>query len=309
MTEATLEAQEQAANSGCVLFPLRDWTILSITGPDRHSFLHCFCTNDIKGMAADSVCEAFITNVKGRILAHVLVLNEPEQLTLLAAPGLADALLKHLQIYLIGLDAELRDVSASTVLTCLVGPQSEEIATSLTGSGVRSLRYDFLGRPTQIVLADQEHIAAMQKLESLDGVTLGGNGGFEVLRIAAQFPLSGKDVTEENLAQEAARTTQAINFRKGCYLGQEPIARLDAMGHTNKELRCLRCDGSLEVELPCDVQFGGQSVGKLTSLAYSARHNETIGLAMLQTRATASGTEVTVGADGQHHMQVVSRSP
>ncbi|MCA8991664.1 MAG: hypothetical protein KDA88_06780 [Planctomycetaceae bacterium] len=114
MTEATLEAQEQAANSGCVLFPLRDWTILSITGPDRHSFLHCFCTNDIKGMAADSVCEAFITNVKGRILAHVLVLNEPEQLTLLAAPGLADALLKHLQIYLIGLDAELRDVSAST---------------------------------------------------------------------------------------------------------------------------------------------------------------------------------------------------
>ncbi|MCA9031240.1 MAG: hypothetical protein KDA66_10550 [Planctomycetaceae bacterium] len=309
MTEATLEVQEQAALSGCVVFPLRDWTILSITGPERHSFLHSFCTNDIKGMAADFVCEAFVTNVKGRILAHVLVFNEPERLTLLAAPGLADALLKHLQIYLVGLDAELRDVSANTALTCLVGPQSNDIAASLAGSGVRSLRYDFLGHPTQIVLGDQEHLAAVQQLKSHAEVTLGGNDGFEVLRIAAQFPLSGKDVSEENLAQEAARTTQAINFRKGCYLGQEPIARLDAMGHTNKELRCLRCAGALEVELPCDIQFGGQSVGKLTSLAYSARHNETIGLAMLQTRATASGTEVTVGADGQHHMQVVSRSP
>ncbi|MEZ5943285.1 MAG: glycine cleavage T C-terminal barrel domain-containing protein [Planctomycetaceae bacterium] len=309
MTEATLETQEQAAESGCVLFPLRDWTILSITGPERHSFLHSFCTNDIKGMAAGAVCEAFITNVKGRILTHVLVLNEPEQLTLLAAPGLADSLLKHLQIYLIGLEAELRDVSASTAVTCLVGPQSEEIAESLADSEVHVSRYDFLGHPTQIVVVDREQFAAVQQLESFDGVTLGNDSGFEVLRIAAGFPLSGRDVTEENLAQEAARTAQAINFRKGCYLGQEPIARLDAMGHTNKELRCLSCDGSLEIELPCEVHFDGQTVGKLTSLAYSAQRNETVGLAMLQTRATAPGTEVTIGADGKHHMQVVSRSP
>ncbi len=75
------------------------------------------------------------------------------------------------------------------------------------------------------------------------GAQPAGAAVWSALRIEAGLPIWGIDLTDENLAQEAGRTASAISFTKGCYLGQEPIARLDAMGHVNRELRSLRITG------------------------------------------------------------------
>jgi hypothetical protein len=128
------------------------------------------------------------------------------------------------------------------------------------------------------------------------GIVPAGAAVFEALRIEAGFPRYGVDITDDNIAQEAGRTRQAISFTKGCYLGQEPIARLDAMGHVNRELRGVRlADGP--VPLPMSAVFdegGGQQVGTITSAALSYADNKPVALAMLKTHATRPGTNVQV---------------
>src|SRR5690606_23992581 len=100
------------------------------------------------------------------------------------------------------------------------------------------------------------------------GVSLGSRAEFEALRIDAGFPQYGIDLSEENIAQEAGRTAQAISFTKGCYLGQEPIARLDAMGHTNRQRCRLLVEGdSVPPRGAAVQQRDGTDAGRITSAA------------------------------------------
>src|SRR5262249_28188768 len=91
-------------------------------------------------------------------------------------------------------------------------------------------------RPLHGVLAKADQIAD-SGLGTMRGVVAGSIADWEALRIEAGFPSYGVDITEDNLPQEVGRTSRCVSFNKGCYLGQEPIARLDSMGHTNRELR------------------------------------------------------------------------
>ena len=127
-------------------------------------------------------------------------------------------------------------------------------------------------------------------------VTPAGGAVFEALRIEAGFPLYGVDISEDNIAQEAGRTKQAISFTKGCYLGQEPIARLDAMGHVNRELRGMRlAEGPVpRGQTPVFDESGAQQVGTITSAAMSYADNKPVALAMLRAQATRPGTSVRV---------------
>jgi folate-binding protein YgfZ len=117
------------------------------------------------------------------------------------------------------------------------------------------------------------------------------------LRIEAGLPIYGVDLTDDNLAQEAGRTGTAISFTKGCYLGQEPIARLDAMGHVNRELRSLRLSTS-DVPLQGAAVFsdaaGAAPVGTATASAFSFGTNCAVALALLRSSVSAPGTQIFV---------------
>ncbi|MFN0199033.1 MAG: YgfZ/GcvT domain-containing protein [Planctomycetaceae bacterium] len=288
-------------------FPLDRRSQIEITGNDRAKFLHNFCTQEIKNLAPGKSCEAFITSVKGRILGHIFVFATENSLWIDTVPDQESPLIAHLDKYLISEDVtfhprtvEWSEIYLTGVITSTL-QKDEHHATQWQGIDVVVRRVDWFGEPG--LLLDVAVADASKFRESLEsqGIARGTPDEFEARRIHAGLPHYGIDLTEENLAQEAGRTATAISFKKGCYLGQEPIARIDALGHVNRELRSLEIDTKNvpPTGTPVLSEPDGKEIGRITSSAYSAEDQKTYALAILQSRFTSPGTTVRVAtADG-----------
>lgn len=290
----------EAAIHGTVVIPLVGRTHLEINGADRASFLHNFCTNHIKGLASGQGCEAFITNVKGRILGHVMIYAGTESLFIETVPGQAASLLNHLDKYIITEDVQLADrsedwsqiyVSGAGVEALLQSSLSPGITQS--GPGICQIacgtgflrRFAFGSSPGWSLAGPAAQVKDWESDLLSRGAKLGTEEVFEQLRIEVGFPLYGVDITEDNLAQEANRTRQAISFNKGCYLGQEPIARLDSMGHVNRSLCQVVIHRADSLTAGSDVFASPDSVeasGHVTSAAVWPLTGQSLGLGLLR---------------------------
>ena len=287
-------------------------TQIEITGADRASFLHNFCTNHIKGLAVGQGCEAIVTNIKGRILFYVLVFAGPESLWMEAEPGQAGALLAHLERYLITEDVQLIDrsgeftqlyLSGSSAETCLAQALGRDLATlpspgQIVAQGVLVRRFSFGSAPGFSLVGAPSEIDAWSTKLLADGAIEGSAEWFEALRIEAGFPKHGVDLTEDHLAQEANRTKLAISFTKGCYLGQEPIARIDALGHVNRLLCGVISDDPTEIPAGTEVFSKPEATtpsGTLTSTAIWPATGLAIGLGMLRREISLGGTACFLG--------------
>jgi folate-binding protein YgfZ len=320
--------EARAARESAALFDLCGWTQIELSGADRKSFLHNFCTNDINALSPGTGCEAFLTNIKGRILGHILVSAGTDELRLVSVPGAAAGILSHLDRYLISEDAELRDLTPETATLSLTGPLASGILSHLfdvrpddlemlsrtraslsrhsteerSGRGaeemeVEIVRVPLAPQPAFLLSVRADSVADLWQLLTDSNATPAGSEVFNALRIAAGFPLCGVDISEENIAQEAGRTRQAISFTKGCYLGQEPIARLDALGHVNRLLCHMRL-GPLE-PIPTRGttvldESGDQEIGSITSTAIDYPAGDVVALAMLKAAFTAADTPVSI---------------
>lgn len=237
------------------VYDLSDRTQIELTGTDRIKFLNGFSTNDIKSLQAGDGCEAFLTNVKGRVLAHVFVFATANSLWIDTIPGQETVIINHLDRYLIREDVQLNGRSQERGELFLTGPVAAQLLMldpelppfgSVTreafGVPLEIRRADILGSPGFLLSIPRSVVQSTRQSLLTIGCLAGSAEEFETRRIEAGFPYQGRDISDENLAQEVARTRQCISFTKGCYLGQEPIARLDAMGHTNRELRRILFD-------------------------------------------------------------------
>jgi folate-binding protein YgfZ len=110
--------------------------------------------------------------------------------------------------------------------------------------------------------------------------------------LEAGWPWYGVDITEDNLPQEVNRNEQAISFTKGCYLGQETVARIDALGHVNRRLAGLRFDADDLPRPGLELRIDGKGVGTVTSAAWSPRWDRPIALALLRQKPSAVGTRL-----------------
>ena len=278
---------------------------LLISGRDRVRFLHNFCTADIRGLSAGRATEAFFTDARGRIFAHgyVLVLQDHLQVWLLADDP--QRLLKHLDRYIISDDVtlsapadcesfvvsadELRTLPGlSSVTPGCCGPVAE-------GQGhAAGLCVAWSGRTIAVFCGEAHITAPLRHAPDLQSRLL-TSATFNQLRISEGFPMIGVDLSIDHLAPEANRNAQAICYTKGCYLGQEPIARIDALGHVNRTLRRLRLTGLASAagesggdhEAAADVAVGtellladGTVAGTLTSAAVT--RDDAYGLAVLR---------------------------
>ncbi|TWT51569.1 tRNA-modifying protein YgfZ [Thalassoglobus neptunius] len=289
-------------------FNLSGWTQVLLSGPDCKSFLQSFCTNEISKLCSGDVCEAFVPDIKGRILAHVIVLASDDSLRLISGPGAGEVLVPHLTKYLLGLNAEVNDATATSRLLVVVGENGLQAIdeesdldtnrwTTLTSSddqenSAQVASLDVLAEPSIWIAGGVEQVEEIESRLQARGVSEGADEEFERLRITAGFPLVGRDLSDANIAQEAARTDRAISFTKGCYLGQEPITRLDAMGHTNKELRGLLIENE---DTPVDsaVLAEEKEVGRISSVA-SLGDGRSVALALIRTKFAAPGTQLAV---------------
>jgi folate-binding protein YgfZ len=307
-------AEYTAATTTAALFDFSDRTLVELTGADRVRFLHSFCTNDIKRLSSGQGCEAFVTNVKGRVVDHVWVDVAESVLWLDADPGSAQRLVPHLERYVINEDVAIADRSADWGELLLTGPKIEDHLARLgiDVAAIANLEHrgcELLGTPARIgrfdvgphrgytVVTRRDQLAdCWNRLREL-GAHPAGSAVWNALRIEAGLPVSGVDITVDNLVQEVGRTQTAVSFTKGCYLGQEPIARLDAMGHVNRELRSLRLAGDT-VPLAGARVFSDATashpVGAITSAAFSFASNSPVAMAVLRSNSGVCGAQVFV---------------
>lgn len=314
------EKEYECAHQTAVLFDLSQRDQLQLSGKDRAKFLHNFCTNEIKNLQPDHGCEAFLTNVQSRILGHIFVFNHEDSLWIDTAPGASEAIINHLDRYIILEDAHFEMRTPEFGNLYLTGPKSTEILKQ-AGIEVESLvvnqqlrvtgtdlqltvrRVDWLQQPGYLCCLQYVKIADFWTTLVDAGATPAGQETFDALRIESLFPVYKADLSEENLAQEANRTEQSISFKKGCYLGQEPIARIDSLGHVNRELRAIGLQQAwvppVGTKILSDEPDKPQEVGTVTSSARSYGKYPAVAMAMIRRSSNAPGTTVQIVSDDQ----------
>ncbi|MEM8946382.1 MAG: glycine cleavage T C-terminal barrel domain-containing protein [Planctomycetota bacterium] len=269
----------------------QDWSTVVVTGEDRVSFLHNLCSNDIKQLSTGESCEAFFADVKGKIVGHVVVLSSSDRITLVTVPDQAEALISHLDRYIIREDVQL--TNATDAHAWLVVFPSEALGKWIENRSVTHLILSdaktFAGPMVGVAATDHERaIATLVE----HGLTECDTGVAEVLRIEARQPVFDVDFDGSNLPQEVDRDAIAINFNKGCYLGQETIARIDALGHVNKKVVALQFAGDSVPAIGTELTVDSNAVGMVTSSCWSPKHCAPLAMAMVRRGANEHGTQL-----------------
>jgi folate-binding protein YgfZ len=295
----SFEQQYDALRNGGGLVQLDDWSSVTVSGADRHAFLNNFCTNDIKRLVPGQSCEAFFTNVKGKIVAHGLVSCRENELVIVGVPSQAPSLIEHLDRYVIREDVQFRDTSAERNYLFAAGGSiaGERFGILKANDGFapvssHAISWDLINSvfASVIELPPQE----LPKVRA----SLYGHGfvvadlAFAAARIEAGVPLFHVDFDERHFPQEVGRDGEAISFTKGCYLGQETVARIDALGHVNQRLVGLRFLDGLAPDAGMELTQAGHKVGDVTSAALSPRLNAPLALAMVRREANSTGTRL-----------------
>jgi folate-binding protein YgfZ len=292
-------ADYMALSEEAGLVPLAAGTQVELRGEDRVTFLNRMCTQKVDSLTAGQGCEAFLTNARGRIVAYALVFAGAESLILHSARGQAEKLLTHLDYYLIREKVELHDRSMAWSELLLAGPKAEEllgrlvdvdlpreylahVAADLAGNRVSIRRLQMAGPATLLLSSDAKGGAEVSQYLQDAGARLCGSQVAEALRIEAGRPEYGRDISEENFPQEVARDERTISHDKGCYLGQETVARIDSRGHVNQFLTGLRFEMAKEVAVGTEVTSEGQVVGYVTSATFSPRLSSALALGYLR---------------------------
>jgi folate-binding protein YgfZ len=221
----------------------RPRAFVAVKGPDAEDYLQRMLSNDVAGLASGESCEALLLTAKARVIAPMRVLRRAgDDFLLLTEPELGETLRNELVRMRFAARAEIELEEHTSTL--VFGEEAE---------GIPNLDY---GRP------------AVEVLDSGIEPTL-GEEELEVMRIGAGTPRFGKEIDDRVLPAEAGLLERAVSLTKGCYPGQEPIARLHYRGHANRGLRVLAVEGS-DVPAPDEeLRLGDKVVGRITSAARS----------------------------------------
>jgi folate-binding protein YgfZ len=249
---------------------------LCLLGADRAKFLHGQVTNDINGLVEHTGCYAALVNAKGKMESDLFVYRLAEELLLDFEPSLGDAVRARLESFIIAEDVEVADVAphfglisvqgpkATTVLAALKLPVPEtEFSLAKTADEIFVVNHPRLGSAGFDLFVPVDALADW-KSRVAEHAPLCSETAFEKARVLATVPLFGKDFTSNNLAPECGIEARAISYAKGCYIGQEVIARIRSRGKVNRILRGLRLDGAA-VEGDA-IYLGEKQVGTLSSV-------------------------------------------
>ncbi len=312
---AGLEAGYAAATTGAGLVERAGRGVLTVSGPDAVDFLQGQVTNDVAALNPGSGCYAALLTPKARMLADARVLvTAPDRLQLDTEPVARERALSDLRMYKIGRDATVEDLSDERSLLRIVGPRSAEVAGLAAGEvAMPSREHDFVE-----VEADGQRVLAIATQFGIDVLcaTSGGSqvaaalldaGAVEIseqaaeaIRIEHGVPRYGVDMTEANLPGEAGIVERAVSFEKGCYVGQEPVARMFHKGRPNRHLRGLELSEPIAVGAALLAEE--KEVGRATSTTDSPRLGP-IAIGILR-REAGPGDELAV-ADSSARATVI----
>jgi len=304
-----LDAEYRQIRQECGLLERSDRFNLTVGGTEAAEFLQGQVTNDVEGLPAGSGCYAALLNRKGHLQADMRILRAGEDEFWIDTEGAAGPrLLKHLSMYKVGRDATVE--AAERRIVSLIGPGAIEVTGLAPGDEYESAEATVAGVTVlavatnlglDLIVPEAGAAAVIEDLESNGAVPVSAEA-VEILRVEHGRPRFGHDMTEASMPAEAGIVEQAVNFTKGCYIGQEPVARLHYRGKPNRHLRGLRFAGPVEAGAP--VHLGDRELGAVGTAVLSPATGQ-IGMAILRKEAEP-GSKVTVTAgDGEVEAEVV----
>jgi len=249
--------------------------VLRITGQDRLSWLHSLTTQDLEHLAPGAVAEALILSPNGHVEHHLTLTDDGTALWLHVEPGSAAPLLEFLESMRFMLRVEPADVTGRYAVLTLMGPDSGDPPDPAAVAWRSAFGMD--------VAVDRDRLAEIAAGLRERGAVLAGMQAYEALRIAARRPRFGLDTDHRTIPHEVGWIESAVHLNKGCYRGQETVARVHNLGHPPRRLTFLHLDGSDDL-LPRHgdpVATADATVGFVGS---AARHYELgpIGLALIK---------------------------
>lgn len=284
---------------------------LAIRGADRVKFLHNFCTADVKRLKPGEVQEAFVLNAKGKLVAHIHLRCHPDSFDIFSWPPQTHEIRGHLDRYLIRERVEMgdplevtawfafspaaRDAGPVGLLRNFTGQETPSPDESNGPPRLQVSTMEICG-PGYLVFANESNsISDLATSLTGMGFSAASLSELELHRIRNVYPKFGVDINADYLPQEVQRDAQAISFDKGCYLGQETVARIDAHGHVNRVLILVTSREPVEDSLPLELQLDEVSAGRLTSAVFDPRTGEWWGLATIRRGLAKPGQELRLG--------------
>jgi folate-binding protein YgfZ len=300
-----------AYRQGCAVYDLGYRAKLSISGTDRVRWLNGMVTNNIRDLARDSGVYAFLLNPQGRILGDLYAYNRGDSITVDSDLRQLEKLLSTFDHYIIMDDVEVKDLSEEITTIGVAGPKSEEVlkaagidlpqmaelqlvSVSCNGVDYTVVRSDAQQPPAFEIWVAPSHVKQVWNRLVAAGATPAGFEALEMQRIVSGVPLYGVDIRERDLPQETEQV-RALNFNKGCYVGQEIVERIRSRGAVHRKFTGFLADAS--VAPGARVIAGDKEVGEITS-ATSVKISgvdRNVALGYIRREAGVPGREFMIG--------------
>jgi folate-binding protein YgfZ len=306
-----------------LLFDLTGRADIAVTGKDRVPFLQGLVTNDVKRLSSGEGCAAAFLTPKGKLLAELVVLAAPEELLVDGPPALAATLEQLLRKYVVFGEIGIEDRTAATGVLHLEGagagallrtvirqePPAEPHA-SVVAEGARVVRETRGGFEGFDLRTPRERLGALRSALVAAGAVPSPPEVLESARIEAGIPRWGAELTGDVLPDEAGLPARGwVSYSKGCYVGQETVARIRTYGHVNRSLVGLLVEGANAPVPGAEIHSASSRVGAVTSATHAARLGKAVALGYVKRESAAPGTSLTVDASGGPRPAVVTVLP
>jgi tRNA-modifying protein YgfZ len=302
-TLAVSDSEYRAVTEFCGLVDRSQRGKLALTGAGAKAFLQGQVSNDVEGLRPGTGCYAAFLTPKGKMLGDVRILDADDELLLDTERVALQELFNMIRRFSIGYDVELHKRTVQRGLLSLIGPATATIAgvtglgdaedshvtAKIDGIGTRAIRTD-VGMD---LLCDADDIDALRAALEARGAVPVSDAVADCVRVEHGRPRYGIDLDDTVIPEEADLNPRAVSFTKGCYVGQETVARLHYRGKPNRRLRGLRL--SAPAAAGGEIRLGGKAVGRVGSVAESPALGS-IALALVR-REAPPGSRVLVGAD------------
>jgi tRNA-modifying protein YgfZ len=300
----TADTGYRAITEACGLVDRSERGKLALTGSEAKSFLHGQVTNEVEGLEPGRGCYAAFLTHKGKMLGDLRILDFGDELLLDTERVALQELFNMIRRYKLGRDVELHKRTVQMGLLSLIGPHARRVAgaDALGEAEHDNVRAEIGGEPVVLVATDVgvDVFCAADATEPVRAALATGGAepvpeeAAEVLRVERGRPRYGVELDDSVIPQEAGLNERAVSFDKGCYVGQETVARLFYRGKPNRHLRGLRLSGPAATGDA--LVLGEKQVGRLATVAVSPVHG-TIALAIVRREAPPGTTLAVAGTD------------
>ena len=325
------DAKEEydALCNGVALRDISTSSLIELHGKDSLEYLHRISTNSLINLPAGSSAATIFTNEKGRIIDRTRVVNLGGYLLLFGSPVYANKLQSWISRFIIMEDIKVRNGFGNYSAFELYGPQAESFLTLIFGSSADNLEFNVVKRVEtegirvnvlKVIEFDQkkyiiwgsveEGHALLKYINSQSGVfdfRMAGEKAYEVFRVIKGVPAAPNEINDMNNPFEA-NLIEDVSFKKGCYIGQEVIARLDTYDKVQKHMTGLIFEEKAEVNSGYRLLNKGNEVGKVTTMARSFHIEKEIALCIISKGLSQAGTKL-IAADGKEYPVTVCNLP